>query len=92
MCELEFNEAISKEIHDADDGFSCKAFADYLMGHAYRKHLLAVEEARTRPIQREAAREYRKVRYEKRLNAVLLIASMIGIAVATWFLTSVGTN
>ena len=92
MCQLEFNETLSKEIYEENEDFSCKAFADYLMNHAYRKHLLDVEEARTRPIIREAARAYRKVRCEKRLNTVLLIASVIGIAVAVWFLASVGAK
>lgn len=72
--------------------FNCITEGNYLMIHAARQHRIAVEEARVRPIQREAAREYSKVRCEKRLNTALLIASMIGIAVATWFLTSVGAN
>ena len=72
--------------------FNCITEGNYLMSLANRQHRIAVEEARVRPIQREAAREYRKVRCEKRLNTVLLVASMIGIAVATWLLTSVGAN
>ena len=72
--------------------FNCITEGNYLMSLANRKHRIAVEEARVRPIQREAAREYRKVRCEKRLNTVLMIASMIGISVATWFQTSVGAN
>lgn len=85
MTEFEFINAMSDKHHIAVIG-------DALMAHAKRQHYLAVEEAQVRQIQREAAREYRKVRCEKRLNTVLLIASMIGIAVATWFLTSVGAN
>lgn len=72
--------------------FNCKTFTNRLMASANRQHYLAVEEAHVRQIQREAAREYRYVRREKRLNTVLLTASMIGIAVATWFLASVGAN
>ena len=72
--------------------FNCITEGNYLMSLANRKHRIAVEEARVRPIQREAAGEYRKVRRDKRLNTALLVASMIGIAVATWFLTSVGAN
>lgn len=72
--------------------FNCITAGNRMIRLANRQHRIAVEEARVRPIQRDAAREYRKVRYEKRLNTVLLVASMIGIAVATWFLTSVGAN
>jgi hypothetical protein len=72
--------------------FNCMTTANFLMSHAKRQHYVAVEEAHDRQIQREAAKEYRKVRYEKRLNTVLLIASMIGIAVAVWFLASVGAK
>ena len=63
---------------------------NYLMSLANRQHRIAVEEARVRPIQREAAREYRSLRRSKRLDAALLAASMVGVAVATWFLTSIG--
>lgn len=69
--------------------FNCNTFTNRIMAHANRQHRIAVEEARVRPIQREAAREYRKLCCEKRLNTALLVASMIGIAVATWFLTSI---
>ena len=90
MTELDFHEATNREIEAEEDKFSCKAFADFLMIHAARQHRIAVEEARVRPIQREAAREYRSLRRFKRLDAALLAASMIGVAVATWFLTSIG--
>lgn len=69
--------------------FNCITEGNYLMILANRQHRIAVEEARVRPIQREAAREYRSLRRSKRLDAALLAASMIGVAVATWFLTSV---
>lgn len=90
MSEFEFHEAVSRESEAEEDNFSCKAFADFLMIHANRQHRIAVEEARVRPIKREAAREYRSLRRSKRLDAALLAASMIGVAVATWFLTSIG--
>ena len=90
MSEFEFHEAVSREIEAEDDNFSCKAFADFLMIHANRQHRIAVEEARVRSIQREAAREYRSLRRSKRLDAALLATSMVGVAVATWFLTSIG--
>lgn len=89
MSEFEFYEAANREIEAGEDNFSCKAFADFLMIHAARQHRIAVEEARVRTIQREAAREYRSLRRSKRLDAALLAASMIGVAVATWFLTSI---
>ena len=89
MTELDFHEATNREIEAEEDNFSCKAFADFLMIHAARQHRIAVEEARVRPIQREAAREYRSLRRSKILDAALLAASMIGVSVATWFLTSV---
>jgi hypothetical protein len=88
MSEFEFYESANREIEAGEDNFSCKAFADFLMIHAARQHRIAVEEARVRPIQREAAREYRSLRRSKRLDAALLAASMVGVAVATWFLTS----
>lgn len=72
--------------------FNCKTFTNRLMSSANRQHYLAVEEAHVRQIQREAARVHRYIRRQKRLNTVLMAASMIGIAVATWFLTSVGAN
>ena len=90
MTEFEFHAAVDREIEAEEDNFSCKAFADFLMIHAARQHRIAVEEARVRPIQREAAREYRSLRRSKRLDAALLAASMIGVAVATWFLASIG--
>lgn len=90
MTELDFHEAVIREIEAEEDKFSCKAFADFLMIHANRQHQIAVEEAHVRQIQRQAARVHRYVRRAKRLNTALLIASMVGIAVATWFLTSVG--
>lgn len=72
--------------------FNCITAGNRLMRLANLQHRSDVEEAHVRQIQREAARVYRKIRCEKRLNTVLLIASMIGIAVATWFLASVGAN
>ena len=69
--------------------FNCITEGNYLMSLANRQHRIAVEEARVRPIQREAAREYRSLRRSKRLDAALMAASMIGVAVATWFLTSI---
>lgn len=90
MTEFEFYEAANREIEAGEDNFSCKAFADFLMIHAARQHSIDVYEAHDRQDQRAAAREYRQIRREKRLNAVLLIAAMIGISVATLFLTSVG--
>ena len=70
--------------------FNCMTAGNRLMRIANRQHRSDVDEAHARQICREAARVYRKIRCEKRLNTVLLVASMIGIAVATWFLTSVG--
>ena len=72
-----------------DFQFNCKTFTNRLMAQANRQHYLAVEEARARQTQREAARVHRYVCREKRLNTVLLVASMIGIAVATWFLNAI---
>lgn len=72
--------------------FNCMTEGNRLMHLATRKHYHAVQAARVRQIQREAARVYRKVRCKKRLDTVLLVASMIGVAVATWFLTSVWAN
>lgn len=72
--------------------FNCKTAGNRLMRIANRRHYVAVEEARVRQTYRAAARVHRYIRREKRLNAVLLIASMTGIAVATWFLSSVGAN
>ena len=72
--------------------FNCMTAGNRLMRLANRQHRIYVEEAHIRQIHREAARGYRKVRCEKRLNTVLLFASMIGIAVATLLLTSVGAK
>jgi hypothetical protein len=75
-----------------DFEFNCKTLTNRIMAYASCQHHLAVEEARDRQAYRAAARVYRKVRSEKRLNTALLVASMIGIAVATWFLASVGAS
>lgn len=69
--------------------FNCMTHANRLMAQAKRRHECDVAGARIRPVCRAAARAYRKVRQEKRLNNVLLIASLIGIAVAIWFLTAI---
>lgn len=69
--------------------FNCKTYTNRLMDYANRRHYLAVEEAHVRMIRREAAREYRNLRIEKRLYAALLTVSVIGIAVTGWFLASV---
>lgn len=70
--------------------FNTMTTTNRIMAYANQKHALAVEEARRRPIVREAAREYRKFRNERRLDAALMIASMTGIAMAIWFLTAIG--
>lgn len=75
-----------------DFEFNCKTFTNRLMAYANRRHYLAVEEAHVRMIRREAAREYRNLRIEKGLYAALLTVSVIGIAVATWFLASIGAG
>lgn len=70
--------------------FNCMTAGNRLIRLATRQHSIDVYEAHDRQDQRAAAREYRQIRCEKRLNTVLLIATMIGIAVATLLLTSVG--
>ena len=72
--------------------FNCMTAGNRLMRLATRQHHIDVEEANVRQAQREAARVYRQIRCEKRLSTVLLIATMIGIAVTTLLLTSVGVN
>ena len=69
--------------------FNCMTAGNRLMRLATRQHHIDVEEAHVRQIHREAARVYRKIRCEKRLSTVLLIATMISIAVTTWFLAVV---
>ena len=72
-----------------DFDFNCMTAGNRLMRLATRQHHIDVEEANVRQTQREAARVYRKIRCEKRLSTVLLIATMISIAVTTWFLAVV---
>ena len=69
--------------------FNCMTAGNRLMHIANLQHRIDVEEANVRKIHRDAARVYRKIRCEKRLNTVLLISSIIGVAVATWFLAVV---
>ena len=69
--------------------FNCMTAGNRLMRIANRQHRIDVYEAHDRQDQREAAREYRQNRCEKRLDAALLATSRIGVAVATWFLTSI---
>lgn len=65
--------------------FNCMTTANRIMANANRQHYLAIEEAHARQIGREAAREYRKLRYEKALDTALLVATIAGTAVVTAF-------
>ena len=69
--------------------FNCMTEGNHLMHLAKLQHRIDVAEAYARQDQRAAAREYRKVRREKRLNTALLVASMIGIAVSVLSLASI---
>jgi hypothetical protein len=78
MHELQFINAMS-------DKHIIKALADDIVNHGKCLHRIDVEEAHARQIGREAAREHRKLRFEKALDTALLVATIAGTAVVTAF-------
>ena len=56
-----------------------------IVNHGKCLHRIDVEEAHARQIGREAAREHRKLRFEKALDTALLVATIAGTAVVTAF-------
>lgn len=89
MSELEFNEAVNR-VAKEDDAFSCETAANCLMAYANRQHLLSVHKAKAR-IEYRAAKQYaRELNRATALDAAVMAAAVIGIAVVTWFLNSIG--
>lgn len=70
--------------------FNCMTTANRIMAYANKQHHLSVHKAHARIETRAANRQERYLKRAIVLDAALLAASMVGVAVATWFLTSIG--
>ena len=83
MSELQFINAMSTKHRNS-------VVANALMDYANRQHYLSVAEAKQRKGTRADNRYTRSLKRAYILDTALMAATMIGIAVATWFLTSLG--
>ncbi len=83
MTELQFINAMSTKHRTA-------VIADSLMDHGSRKHHLSVHKATARIETRAANRYARELNRATALDTAVMAATIIGIATATWFLTSIG--
>ena len=73
-----------------DFQFNCMTTANRIMAHANKQHHLAVHKATARIENRAANRREREMNRAAALDTAVMAASVVGIAVATWFLTSIG--
>lgn len=70
--------------------FNCKTTANHLIAQANRQHHLNVYQARARQNARASIRLLKQRDREDTLDIAVRVAIAIGIAVATWFLSSIG--
>lgn len=91
MTELEFNDALNR-VSEEDNASSCETAANCLMAYANRQHLLSVHKAKTRIEHREVKRYVRELNRATALDTAVMAAAVLGIAVATWFLNSIGAG
>lgn len=70
--------------------FNCMTTANHLMAKANRQHHLAVHQAKECQDTRAENRYARSMRRAYILDTAVMAAAVIGIAVTTWFLTSIG--
>lgn len=85
MTDFQFINAMSTEHRIA-------VIANDLMDHAKRQHHLSVHKAHTRIETRAANRHEREQNRVAALDTALMAATVIGIALATWFLSSIGVG
>lgn len=83
MTELQFINAMSDEHRTA-------VIANSLMDYGSRKHHLAVYQAKKRQDARDDNRYTRSLRRAAILDTAVMAATVVGIAVATWFLSAIG--
>ena len=83
MTELQLINAKSTEHRNS-------VVANELMDYANRQHYLSVAEAKQRRGARADNRYTRSLRRAYILDTAVMAAIVLGIAVATWFLTSIG--
>ena len=83
MSELQFINAMSDQHRTA-------VIANDLMEHASRQHYLSVHKATARIKNRAAIRHERELNRADALDTAVMAAIVVGIAIATYFLTSIG--
>ena len=76
----------------SDFQFNCMTTANYIMAYANRQHHLDVHKAEARIEAREAKRYARELNRATALDTAVMAAIVLGIAVATWFLNSIGAG
>ena len=72
--------------------FNTMTTTNRIMAYANRQHHLSVYQAKHRIVGRAIKRCVREQRRATALAASVMVASLIGMAVAAWFLTSVGAH
>ena len=70
--------------------FNCMTTANHAMNVANRQQYLAIYRAKLRKGARADNRYTRSLRRAYILDTAVMAATVLGIAVATWFLTSIG--
>lgn len=79
-----------KAINDMSTKHRIEVITDRIMAHANKQHHLAVHKYRTRIENRAANRYERELNRAAALDTAVMAAALIGIATATWFLSSIG--
>ena len=75
-----------------DFQFNCMTTTNRIMAYANRQHHLSVHKAKARIEGREAKRYARELNRSTALAMAVMAAIVLGIAVATWFLNSIGAG
>lgn len=70
--------------------FNCMTTTNRIMAHANQQHHLAVHQAKDRIETRAVKRLARKLIRVIALDTAVMTATVVGIAVATWFLSAIG--
>lgn len=75
-----------------DFQFNCMTTTNRIMAYANRQHHLDVHKAKAR-IEHRAAKQYaRELNRATALDAAVMAAAVLGIAVVTWFLAAIGAK
>ena len=72
--------------------FNTKTTVNRIMAYANQQHYLTVHQANQRRYTRAANRYERELKRAAALDTAVMAAIVLGIAVATWFLTSIGAG